>query len=69
MKPLTALWNLDFTTRRRANIRRAIRNRLRCDPAGKGNKAWTRVERQDREPGTITWPHYFQLANEGKSDD
>ena len=60
MKPLTALWNLDFSKpiTRRANLRRAIRNRLHMQPKGKGNKAWKRADQLDREPGTIIWPDY-----------
>lgn len=45
---IAGAWNLDFTTRRIANIKRAMRQRLRCDPQGKGNKAWKRVSDIDR---------------------
>lgn len=60
MKPLLALWNLDFSKRpnRRANIRREMKTRLRCEPKGNGNQAWKRADMLDREPGTITWPNY-----------
>jgi hypothetical protein len=40
---IAGVWNLDFTSRRRANIRRDIHQNLRCSPQGKGNKAWKRV--------------------------
>jgi hypothetical protein len=58
IKPLLAVWNLDFTKYRRANIRREIRNRITSRPKGKGAKAWKRVEALDRDPGCLIWPDY-----------
>lgn len=42
---LQSVWNFSFGTRetRLNQIRWVIRNRLRCDPAGRGNKAWRRM--------------------------
>ena len=45
---IAGLWNMDFTSNRKRNIKRAIRNRLRCEPQGKGNKAWKRVAVNER---------------------
>lgn len=57
-KTLIAFWNLDFTKRRRENVQRRIRNQYRCEPIGKGNKAWKRLEREQRADAwkTVTWP-------------
>jgi len=64
MKPLLAHWNLDFSPRakRRANLRREIRRRLRCEPKGKGNRAWRRWLAMLNEPGTLIWPDYALLT-------
>lgn len=47
--PLKAAWNLDFSRERYGNVRRMIHLRLRCSPKGKGNKAWKRADRLERE--------------------
>ena len=57
MKPLKALWNLDFSepTKRRSNLRREIRERLTVRRRGKGSNAWRRVDALDRRPTVVTW--------------
>jgi hypothetical protein len=50
--PLMAEWNLSFRRDRlvrRADIRRTMRQNLRCEPKGGGNKAWKRAGRQERQ--------------------
>lgn len=60
MKTLFARWNLDFSPRltRHSNIRRAMRQNLRAEPKGRGNRAWKRADALDRQPGCIVWPNY-----------
>ena len=68
--PLRKAWNLDFTKRRRDNIRRFMRQQLRCTPKGRGNRAWKRAQAIWREPGTLIWPDYalpFAVAQAGKA--
>lgn len=45
---IAGAWNLDFTSNRGRNIKHTIRERLRCNPQGKGNKAWKRVAANER---------------------
>ena len=56
---IAGAWNLDFTTKRKANIKRLIRQRLRCHPKGKGNKAWKRVDLASRDASTLSWPDFY----------
>lgn len=53
-------WNRDFSKpqARRDNIRWSMRQNMRCNPKGKGNKAWKRVDAMYRDPSAIVWPDY-----------
>lgn len=56
-----AEWNLDFTAKRRENMKRKLHQSSRFEPKGKGNKAWKRAEALLDQPGTIVWPTYCLL--------
>lgn len=53
-------WNRDFSKpqTRRDNVRWTMRQNMRCNPKGKGNKAWKRVDAMNHAPGILVWPDY-----------
>lgn len=53
---LKADWNRDFSPNRRSNIRRTLKQQISIQPVGKGTKAWRRADKEDRKPGTVSWP-------------